>query len=122
MARKRDGTHKHYESTGVWPAVVTGLVAAAAVVIFVAQNTHNIALEFLWLDFRTSPAVLVLATALVAVTGSVLVGAAVRRRRRRMLEERQELDRLRQVTSATPTPVTDNGTDLRQEEPRTLRK
>ena len=120
MARKRDST-KHYRSTGVWPAVVTGLLLAAAGVIFVAQNTHTIALEFLWINFRTSPAVLVLATAFISVAGAVVVGAAVRRRRRRLLEEREELERLRRVTSATPTPVTDDEKDPRREESRTLR-
>jgi uncharacterized integral membrane protein len=79
----------------VWPAVVAGLVLAAAIVIFVAQNTHAISLDFLWLHFRTSPAVLVLVTALVAVALSIAVGAWLRARRRRVLHEREELERLR---------------------------
>jgi uncharacterized integral membrane protein len=85
----------HYRGTGVWPAVVAGLVLAGAVVIFVAQNTHAIALHFLWLDFRTAPAVLVLATALIAVVAAVVVGAWLRRRRRRVLQQREELEHLR---------------------------
>jgi uncharacterized integral membrane protein len=104
---KRD---THYESTGVWPAVVTGLLLGGAVVIFVIQNGHRIALEFLWFDFSTSPAALVLATAFFAVLASVVVGAAVRRRRRRTLQEREELERLR-------APAVDTSDD----EPRSVR-
>src|SRR3954467_8121671 len=87
----------HYRGTGVWPAVVAGLVVAAAVVIFVAQNTTATSLEFLWFDFRPSPAVLVLATALIAVAGAMVVGAWLRARRRRTLRQQEELDHLRRV-------------------------
>src|SRR3954467_114664 len=101
----------HYRGTGVWPAVVAGLVVAAAVVIFVAQNTTATSLEFLWFDFRTSPpvlvlatatppvapAMLVLATALMAVAAAIVVGAWLRARRRRTLRQQEELDHLRRV-------------------------
>jgi uncharacterized integral membrane protein len=99
----------HYRGLGVWPAVIGGLVVATAVVIFVAQNTHAMRLEFLWLDFRTSPAVLVLVTALVAVAGAIVVGAWTRRRRRRMLQQREELERLRReppVSAVRSAPAT----------------
>jgi uncharacterized integral membrane protein len=92
-----------YVGTGVWPAVVASLVVGLAVIIFVAQNAHATPLEFLWFDFRTSPAVLVLATAFLSIAGAVTVGAAVRVRRRRILKERQELARLRQVASEPPS-------------------
>jgi uncharacterized integral membrane protein len=137
-------TTTKYTGTGVWPAVVIGLLLAVALVIFVAQNGHAIALEWLWLDFRISPAALVLVTAIAAVAADELVGAAWRRRRRRILSEREELEHLRRhaspPASSTPTattpppaetgPTTRDGEsvtnepeiDLRREAPRTMRR
>jgi uncharacterized integral membrane protein len=131
MLRKRNtaagagGTARtNYASTGIWPAVVTGILLAVAVVVFVAQNAHQVALEFLWVDFRTSPGVLVLATAVLAVAATEIVGAAVRHRRRRQLAEREELQRLR-ATSTPPGAASGGEVDLgreeRREEPRTIR-
>jgi uncharacterized integral membrane protein len=90
----------HYQSTGVWPAVVGSLVIAAIVVIFVAQNTHRVLMHFLWANFRMSPGVLVLATGLVAVAASTAAGAAWRARRRQVLAEREELVRLRETAAS----------------------
>jgi uncharacterized integral membrane protein len=84
--------------TGIMPAVVTGIVLAAAVLAFVAQNTKRIELEWLWLDFRTTPGVLVLVALFLGVVASVIVGAIVRRNRRIRLNEREELAHLRAVT------------------------
>ncbi len=99
MLRRDGDTHPQpqtqFRGTGVWPAVVVGLVLATALVIFVAQNAHVVALEFLWFDFRTSPAVLVLATGLIAIVAAVVAGAWLRVRRRRTLRQREELERLR---------------------------
>jgi uncharacterized integral membrane protein len=106
--RKRDEPGTPYKSTGIWPQVVAGLVLGTAIVVFVAQNTRRIALHFLWLDFRTSPAVLVLATGLLSVAGSVIVGAAVRIRRRRILREREELERLRHEAAPQPDVAADH--------------
>jgi uncharacterized integral membrane protein len=102
MTSGPDGRPTRYQSTGVWPAVIVGLVLALAIVIFVAQNLHAVRLRFLWFHFRTPPAVLVLATGLLAVATSVALGAAVRAWRRRILRDREELERLR----GTSTPAT----------------
>ena len=131
----RGHAQPRYEGTGIIPAVVAGLVLATAAVIFVAQNTHTIALHFLWVDFRTSPAVLVLATALLAVAASVIAGAVIRRRRRRLLQERQELEHLRNVVDVTEPPPPANTSnsasrpkdepwlvDTRREPTRTMRE
>lgn len=110
----------HYRGTGVWPAVVIGLVLAAALVIFIAQNTHVIALDFLWFDFRTSPAVLVLATGLIAVVGAVVAGAWLRVRRRRHLQQREELERLRReppISAVRSTTVDETTVPADHEEP-----
>jgi uncharacterized integral membrane protein len=93
-------TAKTYAGTGVWPAVVAGLLIATAVVIFVAQNAHAVKLHFLWIDFRSSPAVLVLATAVISVAASVGTGAFWRNRRRRILSEREELEARRAGSGA----------------------
>jgi uncharacterized integral membrane protein len=81
--------------TGIMPAVIGSLVAAAALIAFVAQNTDKVALHWLWFDFRTTPAVLVLAALFVGVVAAVVAGAIVRRYRRIRLNEREELERLR---------------------------
>jgi uncharacterized integral membrane protein len=100
-----------YRGMGVWPTVVAGLIVALAFVIFIAQNQHRISLHFLWVHFHTSPAVLVLVTALVAVAAAVLLGAVWRRRRRQVLSERAELSELRSAvrgdnsTTDTTAPV-----------------
>jgi uncharacterized integral membrane protein len=110
----------HYRGTGVWPAVVIALVLAAALVIFVAQNTHVVALHFLWFDFRTSPAVLVLATGLIAVVGAVVAGAWLRMRRRRHLQQREELERLRReppISAVRSTTVDETPVPADHEEP-----
>ena len=84
--------------TGVMPAVVTGIVLAALVLAFVAQNTKRIELTWLWFDFRTTPGVLVLVALFLGVVASVIVGAIVRRNRRIRLNEREELAHLRAGT------------------------
>jgi uncharacterized integral membrane protein len=77
------------------PAVVGGIIVAAAIIAFVAQNTDKIRLHFLWIDFHTTPSVLVLAALFVGVVAAVIAGAVVRRARRIRLNEREELQRLR---------------------------
>src|SRR5690242_17041602 len=83
-----------YKGTGLWPPVIAGIVLAVAIVVFIAQNTHVIHMQFLWVHFRTSPAVLTLATAVATLVIAVALGAALRRGRRRVLTEREELTRL----------------------------
>jgi hypothetical protein len=77
------------------PAVVAGLVLAAAIIAFVAQNTQRIALEWLWFDFDTTPGTLLLIACFLGVAASVIIGTIVRRNRRIRLNEREELARLR---------------------------
>jgi uncharacterized integral membrane protein len=72
-----------------WVGVCAAAVLAAALIVFVAQNTQKAHVSFLWLDGDASVAVVVL---LSAVSGSVVTAAfgtarivqlrrAVRRRR-----------------------------------------
>ena len=84
--------------TGVMPAVVIGLVLAAAVLAFVAQNTDQIELTWLLFDFDTTPGVVMLVSLFLGVLASVIVGVIVRRNRRIRLNEKEELARLRAGT------------------------
>jgi uncharacterized integral membrane protein len=81
--------------TGIMPAVVIGVLVALATIIFIAQNSDRIALEWLWFDFRTSPGALVLIALLLGIVADEVVGVLVRRHRRRRLNEREELARVR---------------------------
>jgi uncharacterized integral membrane protein len=81
--------------TGIMPAVVSGIVLAAAVIVFVAQNTKRVEMHWLWLDFSSTPGVLSLVALFLGVVASVIVGVIVRRNRRIRLNEREELQRLR---------------------------
>jgi len=89
-----------YRGTGIVPAVVVGIVLAAALIAFVAQNSRSVALDWLWLDFRTSPAVLVLAALFVGVVADEVLGLFFRRARRRRLAERERLARVADGSSA----------------------
>ena len=87
--------------TGVMPAVVIGIVLAAAVIAFIAQNTKRVDLKWLWIDFRTTPGVLALIALFLGVVAAVVIGAAIRRNRRTRLNEREELARLRARQAST---------------------
>ena len=83
------------------PAVVIGIVLAAAVIAFIAQNTKRVDLKWLWIDFRTTPGVLALIALFLGVVAAVVIGAAIRRNRRTRLNEREELARLRARQAST---------------------
>ena len=85
--------------TGVIPAVVLGFLLAIGIVIFVAQNSDPVQLHWLFFDFETSPGVLVLIAVLLGVLADAVISLMVRRARRRRLNEREELDRLRETRS-----------------------
>jgi uncharacterized integral membrane protein len=84
-----------YRGSGLVWSLVGALVAAAVILIFIAQNTHRVALEFLWFDFTTPLAVVVLAVALLAVVFDEITGVMYRNQRRQLLTDREELERLR---------------------------
>jgi uncharacterized integral membrane protein len=84
-----------YRGTGVYGAVVLGILLAAAIVVFVAQNTEGVRIEWIVWEASIALAALVLAAMLLAVVLSVIVGGIWRRRQRRIHSEREELERLR---------------------------
>jgi len=69
---------------------VTSLIGAAALLIFIFQNTKHVTFHFLVFDFSWP---VWLYTIVVAVAGAMVwVGLGVRRRHRRRKERREERD------------------------------
>lgn len=89
-----------YAGTGLSWAFVAFVVLAAAVILFVVQNTERVRVEWAFWDFETSLAGVVLGVILAAVILTSLVGLAWRRSRRRTLTEREQVRHLEEeVTS-----------------------
>jgi uncharacterized integral membrane protein len=81
-----DRRQVRYEGAGIAAGFVALLLVAALVLIIVGQNIDDVPFEFLWWEAQVSLAVLLLATAFVAVLASEAVGLVWRRRRRRVRE------------------------------------
>lgn len=99
---------KEYAGTGIIGWLVAGLILATAAVIFIAQNVDRVEVEWLWLDFRVSLAVIALGGVLLGVLGAVAIGVVVRRRRRQELQNAQELAALRSRAAPEPQPGLDD--------------
>lgn len=83
-----------FVGTGLFWTLILGLLLAAALVIFIFQNTQDVEVEWLGFDFTAPLIGLLLATALIAVIIDQIAGVMLRRRRRRARTEREELKRL----------------------------
>lgn len=83
-----------YAGTGLSWAFVAFVVLAAAVILFVVQNTDRVRVEWAFWDFEASLAGVVLVAILAAVLLTSLVGLAWRRSRRRTLTEREQVRHL----------------------------
>jgi uncharacterized integral membrane protein len=66
----------HTRAGSAWLAVAVMLVLVLFMLIFVLQNGHKVALEFLWLDFSLPVGVAMLLAAVVGGMLVVLFGAA----------------------------------------------
>lgn len=86
---------REYRGTGIYAAVVVGLLLALAVVILAVQNVDAVTLEWLAWDIDVSLTALILASLLIGAASAVIGGLFWRRRRRRVLTEREELRGLR---------------------------
>ncbi|HET7044987.1 MAG TPA: hypothetical protein VFI37_09075 [Gaiellaceae bacterium] len=80
---------------GVWTSVAIALLAAAAFLVFVAQNTEDSNVEWTVWSVGVPLAAIVFGAMLLGSVLTLAVGAIWRLRRRRRLRERQELHRLR---------------------------
>jgi uncharacterized integral membrane protein len=91
----REEPPREYRGTGIYAAVVVGLLFTLAVVILAVQNVDTVTLEWLAWDIDVSLTALILASLLVGAAAAVIGGLFWRRRRRRVLTEREELRGLR---------------------------
>lgn len=81
--------------TGLFWAMILGVLLTVAVIILAAQNTQEITIEFLSWQIATPFIVMVLAVLLIGILLAEIVGLVFRHRRRRRLTDREELKRLR---------------------------
>lgn len=62
------------KTSGMWTAVVIAALLAILLVIFIAQNTRNVQVSFLWMSGHTSLAVALLIAAILGLAIAALVG------------------------------------------------
>ena len=91
-----------FVGTGFFWGLVIGVILTAIVIVFAAQNTASIEVRFLGWRFTTPLIVLILGSLLIGVILDEIAGVVYRRRRRRILNEREELKRLRKETGNKP--------------------
>ena len=89
--------------TGLRWGLILGIVLSIPLVVFLAQNTQSVTINFLSWTGQV-PLVAVLGVTVIATIVIVeLIGLAVRSRRRKAIAERQELERLRTVPPRSAT-------------------
>jgi uncharacterized integral membrane protein len=99
---KRNMTPEHdndvkveYRGTGFYVSLGIIFLAAITLLILAVQNTGEVTIQFLGLEFALPLFAIILGTALIALLLDELIGLVWRRQRRTRLEERAELKRLR---------------------------
>jgi len=92
-ARGRE--ERRERALGVWTSVVVLVLAATAFLVFVAQNTDEVAVEWTVWSVGVSLAAVVFGSMLLGAVGALAAVTAWRLRRHRRLREREELRRLR---------------------------
>jgi len=88
---------------GLWWTFSVGLVLGGALIVAIVQNSHHVRLHYLVWHLNVSLIVVVLTTALIALSLDEVGGLIWRRRRRSLLQRRQELEQLR--TTQPPVDV-----------------
>jgi uncharacterized integral membrane protein len=101
--RENADERKVFVGTGFFWGLVFGVLITAVVIVFAAQNTASIEVRFLGWRFATPVIVLILGSVLAGIIIDEVAGLVYRRRKRRILNEREELKRLRQQTGNRPT-------------------
>lgn len=102
LVRKEQGSA---QGLGVWWTFAAGVVAAAALLVAIVQNSQRVRLHYLAWHLNVSLIVVVLTTALVAVALDEIGGLIWRRRRRSMLRRRSELVELRAAQPSDSFPA-----------------
>ncbi len=84
-----------YRGTGFYVSLAIIFLTAVTLLILAVQNTAEVTVEILGLDFELPLFAVILGTALIAVILDELIGVVWRRQQRTRLEEKAELRRLR---------------------------
>lgn len=93
---------REYRGTRIPAGAVVAALLAIAVIIFIAQNTGSVEMEWTVLDFSWPLAAVLLAALVVGAVMAAVVGLLWRHRRRRGLRQRRELERLREEVGEEP--------------------
>jgi uncharacterized integral membrane protein len=96
---------RQFRGTGLYWTLILTLLVAVAIIIGIIQNSQGITLKYLAWTGRVSLAVALLATTVLTVALTSLVGMAWRRHRRRQLTDTVELRDLRGHAKAPPPKV-----------------
>jgi uncharacterized integral membrane protein len=80
---------------GLWWTFTAALALVAAIIVAIVQNSRHVDLRYLGWRLNVSLIVVILATALIAVTLDEAGGLVWRRRRRSSLARQRELNQLR---------------------------
>lgn len=100
-----------------WAAVWSALILLAALIVFIAQNTHSVEISFLSLHGKFPLAVALLAAAVVGAILPIVLGTThalrLRRSTKRVRNQQQRLDAAAQAahesTTAAQHPETRTG-------------
>ena len=99
-----DGVRRQFRGTGLSWTLVLALVMAAAIVVGIIQNSHGVRLDYLVWHGSVPLIAVLLATMVLTVALTSLVGVIWRRRRRQQLTDVVELLELRgQAQPSGPT-------------------
>jgi uncharacterized integral membrane protein len=102
QTRTEEPRAREFAGTGIVVGVVVALVLAMTALAFIAQNGRRVTVDWLWLDFQLSIAVIALGGILLGVLADEALGLWWRYRRRTSLRRDRELEALRRRVSAEP--------------------
>ena len=98
---RRDPEVVHdYPGTGVTPLMIALSIISVLLIVFLAQNTDSVPVEFLVWEGEAPLFVVVLVALAAAAFTTLGVSGIWRRRRRQHRTEREELERLRRTRTA----------------------
>ena len=100
-----DTLRRQFRGTGLYWTLILTLVVAVAIIIGIVQNSQGVTLKYLAWTGSLSLAVALLATIVLTVALTSLVGLIWRRRRRHQLTDSVELRELRGHVQAPPLAV-----------------
>jgi len=100
-----DTLRRQFRGTGLYWTLILTLVVAVAIIIGIVQNSQGVKLRYLAWTGSLSLAVALLATIVLTVALTSLVGLIWRRRRRHQLTDSVELRELRGHVQAPPLAV-----------------